>query len=630
MLVNILQTFDDVTGTRRIKGQNLDVPREIAAKWIADGYAQADVDGGDDSEVVGGGAVWYAPVDATFAQIEAKALEFSASGGGHIVFMPVVYNIGDNTLPVLQGVYYHGVGLASTMQDRARRFGTLIRSTSTTKPAFGYNHVDRLTQYPTAAAFFEKNQLGAGIQGLNIEGGSYGVKVGAYQECGVENLLVRDVVSFSAEVGGLWFENCHIISATNLVSYDHKQFGFVYLTSGTGYWNHGQNEIRHITTQSAVRNAHCVIIGARGPLSSLNDTHAYGICAIGGGSEFTETVTLTAGNPNIPVSDLSKYALGCGVQFSGSLGTVNNIGLSTSTALTTYFVSAMSGTSGAGTIQVSYRFMDLATPVTPGGTGTASVTLGGRGGCGIVWGAVYTFGAPGSSTSSTIRGIDTEANGTCEFVINKMVYSHALMGILQGGAVGASARLNHASVVLRDLSYDIYVECPKRPDSIDWDGGGHPQWHGPSPIRGSTLPGQNYNPTRFGNELRLSTEGVSIYSNRHGDASGFRPLTGIGTALQVASVETTETTFHGSHTSNVTYRGSGTTYTLRANANRDELVGYLLNWFNYNATAVTLDGGGLNIEGLGTSSATISVPGKTGVMLQLRKANGVYFWARFV
>jgi len=39
MLVNIIKTFDDASGVRRYKGDSVDVLREIAEKWIADGLA---------------------------------------------------------------------------------------------------------------------------------------------------------------------------------------------------------------------------------------------------------------------------------------------------------------------------------------------------------------------------------------------------------------------------------------------------------------------------------------------------------------------------------------------------------------------------------------------------------------
>lgn len=578
----------------------------------------------------GANATYYVPADATFADIVALAESAEVTGGGHIIFMPTTYNIGDNTLPVLQGVYYEGVGMASTMEDRALRFGTLIKSTSTTKPVFGYNFVDRGARYATSDEFFAKNALGAGIRHLNIEGGAFGVKVGALYESGVENFVLRDVCSFAAQNSGFHLENCHIVSVKNVISYEHRRAGFVYYTSGAGYWNHGQNDIQHVVCQTGIRNAHGAIIASRGLNSSLNDTHVRGICAIGGGSEFTETVTLTAGSPNIPVSDLSKYAIGCGVQFTGTLGTVTGFQASTATFLSNYFVVAVSGTTGAGTIQVSeyYGF----TPITPGGTGTASVTLGGRGGTAILWGSDDTYGVTAFNTSCTLNGVDTESSGTVELLIQRMSYSVANTGITAGGGAGQPARLNSATLVVRDCGTDIQVNAPKRADGVDWDGRSFFTYNAPEPIRTrSSMPGFGYNPTRFANRIKLGTEGENLYANRSTGASGLRPLTGIGTCLQLAEGDTAETTQVGNHTSCVTYRGGGTTYTLKGTSNaNDESKGFILHWFNYNSTTVTLDGGGLNIEGLGTSTATISVPGKTGVMLQLRKANGTYFWARFV
>lgn len=40
MLVTITRTFDDETGTRRYAGATLDVPRELAQRWVRDGFAR--------------------------------------------------------------------------------------------------------------------------------------------------------------------------------------------------------------------------------------------------------------------------------------------------------------------------------------------------------------------------------------------------------------------------------------------------------------------------------------------------------------------------------------------------------------------------------------------------------------
>lgn len=62
MLVNIKQTFVTENRTYR-KGENLDVPRELAAKWIADGYASLDTDGKLDDASTG---------SSTLAEIVAR------------------------------------------------------------------------------------------------------------------------------------------------------------------------------------------------------------------------------------------------------------------------------------------------------------------------------------------------------------------------------------------------------------------------------------------------------------------------------------------------------------------------------------------------------------------------------
>lgn len=51
MLVNILQTFDDANGKRRLVGDNVDVDPVIARRWIADGMASSDADGRQDNAV---------------------------------------------------------------------------------------------------------------------------------------------------------------------------------------------------------------------------------------------------------------------------------------------------------------------------------------------------------------------------------------------------------------------------------------------------------------------------------------------------------------------------------------------------------------------------------------------------
>lgn len=81
MLVNILKTFDDFGGTRRYAGENLDVPREIADKWIADGYATRDTDGRQD-----------APAGSAFTKNAATGLAETTVDGETFVALPTDFS----------------------------------------------------------------------------------------------------------------------------------------------------------------------------------------------------------------------------------------------------------------------------------------------------------------------------------------------------------------------------------------------------------------------------------------------------------------------------------------------------------------------------------------------------------
>lgn len=66
MLVNIIETFDE-GGLRWFAGDNPDVARDVAARWIADGKATADADGAQDQRL-------------TAAQVQAVQALIDGSG----------------------------------------------------------------------------------------------------------------------------------------------------------------------------------------------------------------------------------------------------------------------------------------------------------------------------------------------------------------------------------------------------------------------------------------------------------------------------------------------------------------------------------------------------------------------
>ena len=73
MLVNITEHFVE-SGREWQVGQNPDVPREVAAMWIADGKATADTDGvRNQSPVSGGGGAWGAVTGTLEDQTDLQA-----------------------------------------------------------------------------------------------------------------------------------------------------------------------------------------------------------------------------------------------------------------------------------------------------------------------------------------------------------------------------------------------------------------------------------------------------------------------------------------------------------------------------------------------------------------------------
>lgn len=586
----------------------------------------------------------FVPNSLDYLGIQVAISACVAVGGGIVQFQEAVYSIGDNTITPVAGVHFAGVGMGTRMDNPALMTGTIIRSTSTTKPVFGFNTVDRGSPYTLATGsggtpgFFDSMISNVTIRDLMTDGGTYGVKIGALYEPGIADLVMRNVAAMNATVTGFHLENCHCLDTHNLRAYNFLQNGFVYYSSGGApsgsWWNFGQNNIGHLICQSPTRNAHKIIIAARGQNGNLNDTHLNVAAAIQGEALFTEAVTVTAGSADIPVSDLTKYGIGVGVKFTGAFGTVSGLNSSTGkVGNTTYFVTYVSGTSGAGVIRVSGKFGGA--NITPGGTGTANVTIGGRGGCGIFIGTIDTWGTAATVSSCSARGLDIESVGTCGLVLQGVVYSS-----IDTQIIPTNTTTYGSNFVLRSISNDLFLRASERPYQIDWDGSGFPKYFGVVPNTYDTnnqgqpiLPGGiAYDPAKFSERLQFG-EGA-IYGEASGNAGGLRPLVGVDACFKLWTQETNEATQGGYHSSCISYYGApGSTYTLRGTANaNDESKGFFLYFFNTNAfgtTAVVLNGGGLNIRGKGASGTTISVPGDTGVILQLMKRNGVWFWAQF-
>jgi len=492
MLVNILKTFDDASGARRFPGENLDVPREVAAMWIADGYASRDTDG-QINPLSGGGAV-FTPLTDDYLGIETALSMAWAAGGGIVQLKGVIYNIGDNMIQARPYVELRGTGMGVKMFGDVVDAGTIIRSTSTTKPVIGYNWEDRATPFPTGGEFKASSIRGFSVRHLQVEGGLFGIKLGARYIEGVENAVVENVASVGALDRGFWFENCHVMRGEHLNAFAYRGGGLSIvssgsnITGGSAYWNHGQIKFEQVTCESEYRLACGVELLCRGANASLNDTHVKGCAVMMKGVLVTETVTVTAGNAQIPVADVSNYRVNNCVMFnsqaSTSWGTVTGLRNDD-----TYFIRSVTpqtpgATTGPGTITISYKRGD--TIITPGGTGTVNATLGGRGGVGLFVGydpIDQGGGSSGGLTACTVTEIDIENTGSVMAVLQNAssTYLQSGFGAWDSTALGGVGY--YATFVVRGGGYDNNIRALGACDMLDMEGGSRLAYQGKRPFR---------------------------------------------------------------------------------------------------------------------------------------------------
>ena len=574
-------------------------------------------------------ANWFRPVTADYAGITAAITMAKTAGGGIIVLDPITYNIGTNTIDLTgcSNIKIRGTSMSSNMaSSNADPYsGTVIVSTSTTDPAIGFNYVDAANNSVNPYTAMIR---GVEISNLRIDGGGYGIKIGSLYNGGIEDLFIQNVYSSNATLWGFWLENCHTSLVDGAVSYNHIGGGFAFGGSGTSWWQYGQNTIRRVITQAGARNAKGSWFFARGTGSSINDHKVYDCCNINPAvSLVTETVTLTAGSANIPVADISKYAVGNGVCFSGTLGTVTGIFTNPSLAYQVLTVTPNTGgaTSGPGNITIAYTIGGTA--ITFGGSGTASVTLGGRGGTNILFGPDDSYGTTQGLTSFWATGLDTESCGTVAMYMVKTSASRvesAINGSLAAGNYSVSA-------CIRQVGSDSFFTTLQRLQVFDYDSSGSfLTFNGPLPVTILNALGYGMQFDSALNASRLTLgDGSAVQGIRSGNGN-LRPLNGFGTAFFLATAQTNQSTQYGAHTSCVVYTGaSGSTYTLQT-VTDDFTNGFVLIFFNSASGAVTIAGGGANIIGKGTSGSSISVAANTSVVLQLMKNGSTRFWAQHV
>lgn len=357
--------------------------------------------------------IWAA--DATEASIRACAASASAAGGGE-VWLPKGTITLTSALPIYSNVSYRGFGDGAIMTaPHYLAGGTILDGQSLDINGFEYNPTDKGSAYASEALLHASEAFNVSIHNLGIRNCKNGIKIGALYEGGVNCLHLDRVGVADCSEWGFWLENCHNLNVGRVEVYDCAVGQFMSTCSGAPWWNYGNDSIGQIISQqlgNTIRGRG-VCIGARA-LSQRNDVWVGHITSIGGNTSYTIAPTCTNGSPDLGVTDLTKFAVGMPVIFQ--------TGGSGFTANRAYFVTAVSGASGAGTIQVATSLHGAAVNATATGNTPTLITKGGA--------AIELAGYDATAyvNNLIVELTNTEACGVVDVLANRLLPGRVLMG----------------------------------------------------------------------------------------------------------------------------------------------------------------------------------------------------------
>lgn len=368
---------------------------------------------------------------ANTRSITAAENEALAAGGGTVQLPPISITL-TGTLPLLTGVKVNGSGWTVPGTGGAPNGGTVLVGDGTF-PAFYYVGAaggstaqatlgDLASPLGSSSIFTGDLLVGAGVSNMAFNNFSYAIKAGALYNPGLYyGTQLKNLYAYGCTQWAFWFENFQEWdTATGLQSHFSKN-GQAYVASGTTLINMGNITVSHLFNQGSTGNngnggGRGLYFAARGNSSSLNDMVVLDAQNNGAYLNSTQSSTPTASNSNLPVTDLSQFGIGMPVTFG-----------STANGFTTnfiYFVVGVSGTSGAGTIQVATSIGGTAINST--GTTTFNIITDGYAGFEVSASNAYTSD---SVTFSFFDNLDLEGGGTSPVVIQNMVGSNLDIGI---------------------------------------------------------------------------------------------------------------------------------------------------------------------------------------------------------
>ena len=295
----------------------------------------------------------FYPTANTYAGIMVAYNAAVANGGGIVKLSPVTYNLGSNSLPLSAGVSYSGAGYAVSGSGGNLTGGTIINCQSSGLPAFAYNSTDLSVPYATGTLFTASLIGAVGIEDLGITGGcSYGIKVGALYQGGIEWSRLKHIYITGATQWGVWFDN-PIESTFDDIITQSSTNGQMYRSSGFAGFNPTNSSFKHLFNQGSSGRG-IVFTGLQG--QNFNDLNIFDIQNNGGDQSYSTGSQTISGSPTpfLPIPDCTQFGKYMPVSFTSAVPT----GFSHTTAGTIYFVNSVScnsGNSGAGKVTLSYN-----------------------------------------------------------------------------------------------------------------------------------------------------------------------------------------------------------------------------------------------------------------------------------
>lgn len=545
------------------------------------------------------------------AEIRSAAQILSGLGGGSVMLPPGVIPI-TAALPLYANVAYIGCGLNATMGPPNLVSGvTVIDGQNLGVNGFEYNPTDRGSAYATRTLLQASEIPGVEIRNIGIVNCKNGIKAGALYEGGCHAMRIDRVAAYNCSEWGMWLENCHNLSIGQVIIYNCGIGQFMSTCSGTSLWAYGNDNIEQVISQQASGSLKTrgICIGSRAS-SQRNDVLVGHLTSIGGGASYTIAPTCTNGVADLGVTDLSKFALNIPVIFqtTGSGFTLNKA----------YFVVAMSGSTGAGTIQVATAIGGTAVTATATGSAPTLVTKGGA--------AIELGGAEvGSFMQNCVIGLtDTETCGAVD------VYLFKTYGIrITMGTMTPNNSTYQNQICCRSCDYRTRIYALNKVGSYDADSSAS-NLDGITYIAraGSDAHGLRYNTVYSGLELWLDARGKAWYP-----PDTTLVLNHIGSDRAVADKATyiaSGATIDQSHGSHVIYTGTGGG-NITLPAIFLQAVGVRYRIVNPSSGTLTVNTSSSQTINNAAGVTSITVAANSCVMVtasQTSAASGVFFWAK--